>query len=796
MCVLCSVLGLAVLEASASAQTTIGGTVNLSGSSPSFTRPSGGPTMCYAGAASVKYTTVEFYGDTTGNYTFETTGNGAGGHVSDPYLLIYTSPFDPTMQLHNCVAGDDDSGNSSGGALESLLTLSLTANTIYTAIITTYGAGATGLIGWSGHGVGNMYYVNSIQSAVASAPSDTGGTLTVQVSNPDDAYWVAVPSASPAPSRTQVVAGQDSTGTAAPSGHFTVAAAGTDTATTLTGLSGGTAYTIYVVAYNAGFGSGVRNSTLTTTTPPGPTLVSSVPADGATDVAPGSQIALTFSAAFSLDSGNIAIVNDTDVSTETIDVANHGGKLSLDVSNTVLTIAPGTALALGKSYHVTIDGTAILGMASGHYAGIGDATTLNFSTIPLDISPDDYSFDSQRGVPPSSARTSNTITVAGLNTGAEISITGGTYAINAGTPTAAAGTVVNGDTVTLHQTSSPDLTTTTTATVTIGTVSRDFEVTTGENNPFISSSSFSDEQGSCTTGGVKIDIGVDYDANSMLAEDEVTHTDYVCNGGAGVEGAAGAALITTTTLEPDADVCPNGGIEFSVGTDDNHNDALDDGEVTGTRHICQNTDTVFKTVMLDAKSSDCPYGGLKLTSGADADGDGSLDDAEVTSTETICNGIGLALRTSKLAAGSMDCPNGGVRLQAGPDSNGDLTLDDAEVTASEVLCDAVGVLFDTTTLASDPNVCEHGGLRIKIGRDNGDPSGTAGDGVLQDAEVDVTRDVCLASTDVLVGGGKSSCSVVNVGGAGSSAALLWAGLPLIGALLRRRRARQERAQAQ
>ncbi len=95
-----------------------------------------------------------------------------------------------------------------------------------------------------------------------------------------------------------------------------------------------------------------------------------------------------------------------------------------------------------------------------------------------DFTPDDFSFTAQTGVALSTVTPSNTITVAGITTVSPISIVGGTYSINVGAYTAAAGTVNNGDTVTLQQTSSASFSALTTATLTIGGVSGAFDVTT------------------------------------------------------------------------------------------------------------------------------------------------------------------------------------------------------------------------------------------------------------------------------------------------------------------------------
>lgn len=95
-----------------------------------------------------------------------------------------------------------------------------------------------------------------------------------------------------------------------------------------------------------------------------------------------------------------------------------------------------------------------------------------------DTTPDAFTFTAQTGVALSSVATSNTITVASINSAANIGIVGGTYSINGGAYTAVAGTVNNGDTVTVRQTSSGSYNTMTTATLTIGGVSGAFDVTT------------------------------------------------------------------------------------------------------------------------------------------------------------------------------------------------------------------------------------------------------------------------------------------------------------------------------
>ncbi len=95
-----------------------------------------------------------------------------------------------------------------------------------------------------------------------------------------------------------------------------------------------------------------------------------------------------------------------------------------------------------------------------------------------DTTPDQFRFDDQNNVAISTAITSNTIIVSGINAAANISVTGGTYSINGGAFTAIAGTVNNGDTVAVRHTSAATKRTDTDTTLTIGGISDTFTSTT------------------------------------------------------------------------------------------------------------------------------------------------------------------------------------------------------------------------------------------------------------------------------------------------------------------------------
>jgi methionine-rich copper-binding protein CopC len=95
-----------------------------------------------------------------------------------------------------------------------------------------------------------------------------------------------------------------------------------------------------------------------------------------------------------------------------------------------------------------------------------------------DTTPDSFSFSDQTNVAVSTVITSDTITVAGITGAAAISVTSGEYKIGSGSFTSTAGTVNNGDTVTVQHTSSSSFSTNTDTMLTIGGVSDTFTSTT------------------------------------------------------------------------------------------------------------------------------------------------------------------------------------------------------------------------------------------------------------------------------------------------------------------------------
>jgi hypothetical protein len=124
-----------------------------------------------------------------------------------------------------------------------------------------------------------------------------------------------------------------------------------------------------------------------------------------------------------------------------------------------------------------------VGTSATLVVGASGPANFNVVTGAADTSPDPINFAAQIDVPLSTQVSSNTVTITGINAATPISITGGEYRVNAGAFTSTAGTAVNGDQVTLRQTSSASPDTTTNAFMTVGNQGATFSVTTGDTTP-------------------------------------------------------------------------------------------------------------------------------------------------------------------------------------------------------------------------------------------------------------------------------------------------------------------------
>ena len=131
----------------------------------------------------------------------------------------------------------------------------------------------------------------------------------------------------------------------------------------------------------------------------------------------------------------------------------------------------------------------------------------------------------------------------------------------------------------------------------------------------------------CTTGGVKIEYGLDANINGTLDISEInaTLTKYVCNGAVGVTGAQGTQGIQGAQ-----------GIQGVAGA----------AGTNGTNGV-NGKNTLAKTTT-EVAGANCITGGIKIEYGLDANNNGILDLSEINAalTKYVCNG---AVGTTGLA---------------------------------------------------------------------------------------------------------------------------------------------------
>jgi|GEM_PF-2299728 autotransporter-associated beta strand protein/VCBS repeat-containing protein len=146
----------------------------------------------------------------------------------------------------------------------------------------------------------------------------------------------------------------------------------------VTGLASGE-HTLTAKATDAAGNVSVASSGLTVTIDTSaPTLTSSTPADDAVNIVVSSDLSLTFSEALIKGTGTIALINVTTGETvETFDIASSN---AVSLSGSTLTINPTDDLEEATAYAIQIANTALLDSAGNTFAGIGDNTTLSFTT--------------------------------------------------------------------------------------------------------------------------------------------------------------------------------------------------------------------------------------------------------------------------------------------------------------------------------------------------------------------------------------------------------------------------------
>ncbi|ADV50283.1 hypothetical protein I2486_14870 [Cellulophaga sp. E16_2] len=214
-------------------------------------------------------------------------------------------------------------------------------------------------------------------------------------------------------------------------------------------------------------------------------------------------------------------------------------------------------------------------------------------------------------------------------------------------------------------------------------------------------------------------------------------------GSTGSQGSNGSTSLINITDEAPGSNCDNGGLKIETGLDSNANGILESNEVQNTRFVCNgiNGNTSLTTVITEPAGANCTNGGIKINAGLDVNGNGNLEESEITSSAFICNGVdgdnnGLTRITNENAG--VTCANGGLKVDYGIDVNNDGVLNDLEVDYTTYACFDQSSSLSLINITDEPegSFCENGGIKIDTGLD------LNGNQVLDDAEIQITKYVC------------------------------------------------------
>ena len=181
--------------------------------------------------------------------------------------------------------------------------------------------------------------------------------------------------------------------------------------------------------------------------------------------------------------------------------------------------------------------------------------------------------------------------------------------------------------------------------------------------------------------------------------------------GGGADSPPPPGSVLADTVAASAADCPDGGTVVRSGTDDNHNQKLDDGEVRTRTAVCNPEPVqpppkiVLRIIAEPLGGSACIEGGSAVQSGPDTNGNNALDDDEVTHTDLLCGEL-MVTRFRPEPKGA-NCVAGGVAFEVGHDRNGNAVLDDGEAEHIDFSCGDILARPVTITSAADAATLAH-----------------------------------------------------------------------------------------
>ncbi|GEM_PF-1875418 len=270
----------------------------------------------------------------------------------------------------------------------------------------------------------------------------------------------------------------------------------------------------------------------------------------------------------------------------------------------------------------------------------------------------------------------------------------------------------------------------------------------------------------CEAGGKKVQSGLDINKNNILDLSEVIQTGYICNGVSGEAGVSGLSSLVKITNELAGANCTTGGKKIQGGLDGNKNNVLDSSEIAETDYVCNGAtgtaglNSLVSTIN-EPTGSNCTTGGKKIQSGLDANKNGVLDSSEISETTYVCNGasgeagisgLNSLVNATDEPAGSQ-CVSGGEKIQSGLDANKNGVLDSSEISQTAYVCDGEkgetgdsGISgLNSLVFASDEPAgsnCATGGKEIQSGLDSNR------NGILDSIEVLETDYICNGETGI------------------------------------------------
>jgi hypothetical protein len=245
------------------------------------------------------------------------------------------------------------------------------------------------------------------------------------------------------------------------------------------------------------------------------------------------------------------------VTSNTVTPAGYNSAAAISVTGGSYSINGGAFVATagtispGQNVAVRLTASAANSTATGATLSIGGTAgtfTVMTQAATTDTTPNAFGFVAQSGIAPNTAVTSNTITPAGYDAAAAISVSGGSYSIDGGAFVTGPGTLSPGQSVALRVTASAAFSTATSATLTIGGTAGTFTVTTqaaaADGNP--------DPFGFTARTGIAL--------NTAVTSNTITPTGFnialpiSVSAGASYSIAGGAFVSTPGTISPGQNV--------------------------------------------------------------------------------------------------------------------------------------------------------------------------------------------------------------------------------------------------